>query len=155
LIHQRYQAGAVIAGTSAGAAMMPEVMIVEGDPVTNPRPEVVELRQGLGFLKGVLIDQHFSQRGRQGRLLTALVQDASLLGLGIDEDTAIIVKEDQFEVVGSGAVTVFDESESVYNNLDQLLHDEDLAIFGVKMHILPDGYRFSLSTHKPIRPVGQ
>jgi cyanophycinase len=153
-LQARSQSGLVIAGTSAGAAMMPDVMIVEGDSATNPRPDTVELCPGLGFLPGIVIDQHFAQRGRLGRLLTALVREPSILGIGIDEDTAILVKGNEFEVVGSGAVTVVDETDSTYNNLDQLLHDEDLAIFGVKLHILPNGYRFNLESHKPIKPAG-
>ncbi|MEO1400840.1 MAG: cyanophycinase [Cyanobacteria bacterium J06635_1] len=154
LIHERCQAGVIVAGTSAGAAMMPDVMIEAGDSTTNPRPETVEMGPGLGFLPGIVIDQHFSQRGRLGRLLTALVLEPSILGMGIDEDTAILVEGTEFVVIGSGAVTVVDESDSGYNNLDQLLHDEDLAVFGVKMHVLPNGYRFDLSQRKPIRPRG-
>ncbi|MEM9162569.1 MAG: cyanophycinase [Cyanobacteria bacterium P01_F01_bin.4] len=152
LIHERCQAGVIVAGTSAGAAIMPDVMIEEGDSTTNPRPETVEMGPGLGFLPGIVIDQHFSQRGRLGRLLSALVLEPSVLGLGIDEDTAILVEGTEFVVIGSGAVTVVDESESGYNNLDQLLHDEDLAVFGVKLHVLPNGYRFDLRHRKPIRP---
>jgi Cyanophycinase and related exopeptidases len=74
----------------------------------------------------------------------------AVLGLGIDEDTAIIVNGDEFEVIGSGAVTVVDESEATHNNLDGLLKDEAIALCGVKLHILPHGYRFNLKTHQPL-----
>ncbi|NEP17913.1 MAG: cyanophycinase [Leptolyngbya sp. SIO4C1] len=151
-LHQRCSEGVIIAGTSAGAAIMPDRMIEAGDSDTNPRPETVEMGPGLGFLPGIVVDQHFTQRGRLGRLLTALVMQPSALGIGIDENTAILVEGSEFEVIGTGAVTVIDETDSSYNNLDQLLHDEDLAIFGVKLHILPNGYRFNLTTRKPIRP---
>lgn len=150
LIQQRFSEGMVIGGTSAGAAVMPDVMIVEGDSETNPRVEIVEMGPGMGFLPGVVIDQHFSQRGRIGRLISALAQQPAVLGFGIDENTAIVVKDHQFEVVGEGAVTVIDESEITHSNLDQVLKDEDLAICGAKLHILPHGYKFDLNTRKPI-----
>jgi cyanophycinase len=148
-IHKRHAEGIVVGGTSAGAAIMPDVMIVEGWSDTHPQVNAVELGPGMGFLPGVLIDQHFAQRGRLGRLLSALLLDPSVLGFGIDEDTAILVEGDEFEVIGSGAVTVVDESETTYNNLDHLLKDEPLAVFAVKLHILPEGYRFNLATRLP------
>lgn len=149
-IHQRHEAGAVIGGTSAGAAMMPDEMIVGGASVSNPSVDAVRLGPGMGFLPGIAIDQHFAQRGRLGRLLAALLLQPAVLGLGIDEDTAIIVDGDEFEVVGSGAITVVDESEATHNNLDDLLKDEAIAVCGVKLHILPHGYRFNIKTHSPI-----
>lgn len=99
-IHDRHQAGTVIGGTSAGAAMMPDEMIIGGASVSNPSVDAVEMGPGMGFLSEIVIDQHFAQRGRLGRLLAALVLHPAILGLGIDEDTAIIVKGDEFEVVG-------------------------------------------------------
>ncbi len=149
-IHKRYEAGAVIGGTSAGAAMMPDEMIVGGASVSNPSVDAVSMGPGMGFLPGIVIDQHFAQRGRLGRLLAALVLQPAVLGLGIDEDTGIIVNGDEFEVIGSGAVTVVDESEATHNNLDGLLKDEAIALCGVKLHILPHGYRFNLKTHQPL-----
>lgn len=149
-IHRRYAEGIVVGGTSAGAAMMPDVMIVEGDSETNPRLEIVEMGPGMGFLPGVVIDQHFLQRGRLGRLLSAVTQQPVVLGFGIDENTAIAVSNDQFEVIGEGAVTIVDVAELTHTNLGQILKDEDLAICGAKLHILPHGYRFDLKTRKPI-----
>lgn len=151
-IHKRHQIGAVIAGTSAGAAIMPDVMITDGDSDTHPRLDAVELGDGMGFLTGILVDQHFAQRGRLGRLLTALLLEPSVMGLGIDENTAVIVEGDELEVIGEGAVTVVDESDTTHNNLDRLLRDDPLAVFGVKLHILPNGYRFNLSTRRPKKP---
>jgi cyanophycinase len=132
--------------------MMPYKMIVEGEAETEPRVEVAEMDYGLSFLPKVVIDQHFAQRGRLGRLLSALIQDRYLLGFGIDEDTAIVVSGDEFKVVGNGSVTVLNESESGYNNLSDIREDENLAIFDVKLHILPHGYRFNLKTLKPSPP---
>jgi cyanophycinase len=149
-IHRRHQEGAVIGGTSAGAAMMPDEMIVGGASVSNPSVDAVQMGPGMGFLPGIVIDQHFAQRGRLGRLLAALVQQPAVLGLGIDEDTAIVVKGDEFIVVGQGAITVVDETSATHNNLQGLLMDEAIALCNVKLHILPSGYRFNLKTHQPI-----
>ena len=149
-IHKRHGEGAVVGGTSAGAAMMPDEMILGGASVSNPSVDAVTMGPGMGFLPGIIIDQHFAQRGRLGRLLAALVLQPAALGLGIDEDTAIVVNGDEFRVIGQGAVTVVDESTSTHNNLDGLLKDEAIALCGVKLHILPHGYRFNLKTHLPI-----
>ena len=151
-IRQRQTQGAIVGGTSAGAAMMPNKMIVEGDSTSSPRVETVEMGAGMGFISGVIIDQHFAQRGRLGRLLSALLLEPADIGFGIDENTALIVDGDHLKVLGEGTVTVVDEKESNYNNLDKSLKDEALAIFGAKLHILPSGYEFNLQTRQPISP---
>lgn len=130
--------------------MMPDQMIIGGASVSNPTVDAVELGPGMGFLPGVVVDQHFSQRGRLGRLLAALVLEPAVLGLGIDEDTGIIVEGDEFTVIGSGAVTVVDESTATHNNLEGLLRDEPIALCDIKLHILPQGYRFNWKTHAPL-----
>ncbi|MBD1998873.1 cyanophycinase [Oculatella sp. FACHB-28] len=150
VIHRRYNEGIVVGGTSAGAAMMPDMMIVEGKSETNPSVDAVEMGPGMGFLPGIVVDQHFAQRGRLGRLISALVQQPAVLGIGIDENTAVIVTGDEFEVVGEGAITVVDESGTTHNNLEGLLKDEPLAVCGVKLHILPHGYRFNWRTRQPV-----
>lgn len=152
VIRKRYADGAVIAGTSAGAAVMPNQMIVEGESGTNPRLDAVDMGPGMGFLPGVVVDQHFAQRGRLGRLLSAILLEPSVLGFGIDENTAVIVSGDEFEVIGEGAVTVVDESEKTYNNTNKVLKDEPVAVFGIKLHVLPEGCRFNLVTRQPIAP---
>lgn len=152
-LHKRYQDGIVVGGTSAGAAMMPETMIVEGISETNPRVEIVEMDHGMGFLPGVVIDQHFAQRGRLGRLLSAVAQQPHLLGLGIDENTGVVVSDSKLEVIGAGAVTVVDLRATTHSNLDKLLRDENLALCDVKLHILPEGYRFNLESRRPIVKV--
>ncbi|MEG4858978.1 cyanophycinase [Microcoleus sp. K1-B6] len=149
-MHKRFSEGIIIGGTSAGAAMMPDMMIIEGDSETNPRVDVVAMGPGMGFLPGVVIDQHFAQRGRLGRLVSALLLQPAVLGFGIDENTAILVHGDELEVIGENAVTVIDESEKLHDNLDGLLKDEPLAICGAKLHILPHGYRFNLKTRQPV-----
>lgn len=149
-MHKRYSEGIIIGGTSAGAAMMPDMMIIEGDSETNPRVDVVAMGPGMGFLPDVVIDQHFAQRGRLGRLVTALLLQPAVLGFGIDENTAILVSGDELEVIGENAVTVIDESEKLHDNIDGRLKDEGLAICGAKLHILPHGYRFNLKTRQPV-----
>ncbi|MBD0386388.1 MAG: cyanophycinase [Nostoc sp. C3-bin3] len=148
-IHERFAEGAVIAGTSAGAAVMPDKMIVEGDSQTNPRMEIIDMGPGLGFLPGVVIDQHFLQRGRLGRLISALIQEPADLGFGIDENTAMVVTDRQVEIIGEGSVTIVDV-ESTYDNMGEILKDEALAICGAKLHMLPRGYKFDLKTRQPI-----
>jgi cyanophycinase len=156
-IQKRYSEGAVIAGTSAGAAIMPEVMIVRGDSETSPRNNAVTLGAGMGFVSGIVVDQHFAQRGRLGRLLTALVLQPSVIGVGVDENTALIVKGDEFEVVGEGAVTIVDESELTYKSSDmrrkQTWHNPSMSVFGVKLHILSEGCRFNVKTRQPFPPI--
>ncbi|MBE9180100.1 cyanophycinase [Oculatella sp. LEGE 06141] len=149
-MHQRYADGCIIAGTSAGAAMMPRTMIIGGDSETSPRVEIVDMDPGMGFLPGVVIDQHFSQRGRLGRLLAAVAQKPHLLGIGIDENTAIAVSDGEFEVLGEGTVTIVDLGEVTHSNLEHILRDEDLALCNVKLHILPHGYRFVLKDRVPV-----
>lgn len=153
-IHRRYQEGIIVGGTSAGAAMMPDIMIIEGDSETNPRFNVVDMGPGMGFLPGVVIDQHFSQRGRLGRLISALAQQPAVLGFGIDENTAMIVSDNKFEVIGQGIITVVDETTATHSNADEILKDEPLALCGARLHILPHGYKFDLNTRKPITNDG-
>lgn len=150
MLHKRFSEGIVIAGTSAGAAMMPDMMIVEGESETNPRMEVVNMDRGMGFLPGVVIDQHFAQRGRLGRLLSAVAQQPVNLGFGIDENTAIAVNGKELEVIGEGAVTIVDIANITHNNVDELLKDEPLALCGATLHILPDGYKFDLEKRSPM-----
>ena len=144
LLHEKFAQGLVIGGTSAGAAMMPNMMIVEGESETHPSIDSVRLEPGMSFLPEVAIDQHFAQRGRLGRFVSALMQQPATLGFGIDEDTAVAVNGDELEVIGSGAVTIVDVSSLTHNNYKESLHDEALAICGAKLHILPHGYRFNL-----------
>jgi cyanophycinase len=150
MLHRRFAEGLVIAGTSAGAAMMPDAMIVEGEGETNPRMEVANMDQGMGFLPGVVIDQHFAQRGRLGRLLAAVAQQPVVLGFGIDENTAIAVKGNEIEVIGEHSVTIVDVANLTHNNVTELLKDEPLALCDVKLHILPHGYRFDLKNRSCI-----
>ena len=145
LLKKAYKEGGVIAGTSAGASMMSEIMVVEGKDDEAPRKCTLKMAPGMGLLEGVIIDQHFNQRGRIGRLLAAVAQNPNVLGIGIDEDTAMIVnKELEFSVEGSGVVTIVDGREISYTNISEQYQDDPLAITNVKIHILPRGYGFNL-----------
>jgi cyanophycinase len=130
--------------------MMSSVMIVGSAPTMTLRAGVVELGSGLGFLPGVLIDQHFEQRGRLRRLLAAIAQHPHELGLGIDEDTCVVVTGHTFEVFGTGSVTVVDAGGLTHTNLGEVERHELLAICGVRIHVLPAGYRFDLQAREPV-----
>jgi cyanophycinase len=149
-IHKRFAEGIVVAGTSAGAAMMPDTMIVEGEAETNPRMEVARMDRGMGFLPNVVVDQHFAQRGRLGRLLSALAQQPANLGFGIDENTAIAINGKDLEVIGEGAVTIVDMANITHTNVEGLLKDEPLALCNATLHILPHGYKFDLERRQPV-----
>lgn len=155
LMHERYEKGLVIGGTSAGAAMMGNSMILGGGSKENPRVGEVEIGPGMDLIIGAIVDTHFSARGRHGRLLAAVAHYPQDLGLGVDEDTAMIVNKSEFEVIGSGAVTVIDAGAMSYTNLPYVGRDEGLALYGVELHVLPAGEKFSLTERKPILKEGR
>jgi cyanophycinase len=148
-IRRRCEKGAVLAGTSAGAAMMSNSMFIRGRSEVNPRFGSVDLGPGMDFIRGVLIDTHFSQRGRMGRMMAAVAHYPQDIGLGIDENTAMVIEEEKFEVVGEGAVTVVDGGAMSFSNLPYVSDGESLALFDVKVHVLPAGCGFHLSERKP------
>lgn len=150
VLHERFAAGLLLAGTSAGASMMSSTMIVKGEAETNPRKGIVEMAPGMEFIQGVVVDQHFAQRGRLGRLLTAVAQYPHHLGLGIDENTAVVVEDQVIRVIGSGAVTIVDAGQLIYSNAQELKNNDDLALCGIQLHILPSGYRFHLRRRVPV-----
>ena len=138
------QAGAVVAGTSAGASAMSSHMIAFGASGATPKHRMAQIAAGLGVLPGVIIDQHFQQRNRLGRLLSLIAQNPSLLGLGVDEDTAGVVGPDHImEVIGRGSITVVDGAKSETDAWEIHGH-RPLMISGVVLHSLPAGYRFDL-----------
>jgi cyanophycinase len=145
-IHAR---GGVIAGTSAGASVMPETMLVSGSSRESYRIGDLSMAPGLGLIRGVIIDQHFAQRGRVGRLLGALAQNPRLLGIGIDEDTAIVVEGAVFEVIGSGAVYVLDAAGVTQSNIAEERCDRALSIYDVRLHVLASGHQFDLDKRRP------
>lgn len=153
VLHRRRGQGLVLGGTSAGAAMMSGTMILGGPDEAAPRAGAVEVGPGMEFLRGVMVDQHFTRRGRTGRLVAALARYPHLLGVGIDEDTALIADGPQFRVLGSGAVTVIDLGPVTFNNVLELKTTDHLGICGVRVHILPDGFGFHMLDRTPIPPA--
>ncbi|MEW5991147.1 MAG: cyanophycinase [Chloroflexota bacterium] len=141
---ERFRHGAVIAGTSAGASAMSSHMIAFGASGATPKHRMAAIAAGLGVLPGVIVDQHFQQRNRLGRLLSLIAQNPSLLGLGVDEDTAGIVGPDHvLEVIGRGSVTVVDGAAAETDAWEVKGH-RPVMLSGVVLHSLPAGYRFDL-----------
>lgn len=148
-----YRCGALIAGTSAGASALSSTMIVGGLDNDQARKCTLKMAPGLGLMEQALIDQHFAQRGRLGRLLCGVAENPHVLGIGIDEDTAIRVEPDaRFFVLGSGAVTVIDGATLRDSNVSELAPNEILAIEGVTLHVLPREYGYDMKTRKVLPP---
>lgn len=142
--------GGVIAGTSAGATVMSETMLVAGTSSNTPRlGDVPRMAPGLGFLDDVIVDMHFSERGRIGRLLGAVAQNPRILGVGIDEDTAMVVQAGCVDVIGSGAVWFVDGVRAHGSNVAEAQEDDTLAIEDVTLHVLNAGRRFDLAQRRP------
>lgn len=147
-----YYSGGIVMGTSAGASVMSSTMVVEGNDNEPARKCTLKMAPGLGFMENTIIDQHFDQRGRFGRLLCGVAENPDVLGIGIDEDTAIKVYPDgHFEIIGSNSVTVIDGSTIKSSNVSELNQNELLAIVGVTVHTLPQGYGFDLNSREVLR----
>lgn len=137
--------GVHIAGTSAGAAFLSEHMIAYGDEGSTPRAGIVTMAPGLGLTNRIIVDQHFRQRDRLGRLLTAIAFNPFAVGVGLDEDTAAFIAPDEtLEVVGSGAVTIVDPSRIEYSSLDHAKLGEPVSLLGVTLHVVIRGGVFNL-----------
>lgn len=144
-----YKKGKLIAGTSAGASCLCSTMLVTGIEEASPQKCTIKMAPGLGFINDVIIDQHFSQRGRIGRLLNAVAQNPHVLGIGIDEDTAIVLEgKSEFSVIGKGAVSIVEGRYIRYTNVSELYPDEVLAIENAILHVVPAGYSFDLEERK-------
>ncbi len=148
------QAGVTIAGTSAGASAMSQHMIAFGRSGSTPSQRMVQLAPGLGLTERVIIDQHFRQRDRIGRLMTAVAYNPAMLGMGIDEDTAVIVGPDQqCEVLGSGCVTIVDGSQMQYTDIHRARRHDRIAAMGMTVHVLTAGCLYNLETRQPTPPT--
>jgi cyanophycinase len=146
----------VLAGTSAGAAGMSTSMIVRGESTSHPHKNSVRLSPGLGFLKNIIIDQHFTERGRISRLITAVSYNPYNLGIGIDENTAIIVNGDGvLEVYGVGSVTVVDGSQISYNEIAEVDENQAFSVCGVQLHVLRDGLIYDYLDRHPMQPPNE
>lgn len=141
--------GTPLAGTSAGAAIMAEHMIAGGRGGPSPRESGVELAPGLGLTNRVIIDQHFSQRWRMGRLLSALSFNPFVCGLGIDENTAAFIGPDgDAEIVGRGTVTVVDPADLRHSSMSYVRKAEAVSLIGLKLHVLAAGAHFNIETRE-------
>ncbi len=145
-MHQAFHTGGCcIAGTSAGAAALSRQMLAVGDTPALPYRDAVTLDIGLGMVHNAIVDQHFSERRRLGRLLSSLALRPDMLGVGIDEDTALLIERGQgIEVIGKGAVTLVD-GRNMQSNLPESSPDNPLELLNVVLHVLPAGKRYNLS----------
>lgn len=150
LLRTRNESGLHVAGSSAGAAFLSEHMIAFGDEGSTPRHGMVTLAPGLGLTNRIIVDQHFRQRDRLGRLLTALAYNPFAIGVGLDENTAAFIDGDEtVEVVGTGGLTIVDPSGVEYTTADLAFSaqkGEPVSLVGVKLHILVRGDRYNLHT---------
>ncbi|WP_226467814.1 cyanophycinase [Luteimonas panaciterrae] len=149
LIRARNAAGVHVAGTSAGASILSEHMIAFGKEGSSPRAGSVRLAPGLGLTNRFIIDQHFRQRDRLGRLVAALAYNPFAIGIGLDEDTAAFIGPDNtLEVEGSGAVTVVDAGGLSFSSMAEVSQSQPVCLLGLTVHILVQGATFNLKTRQ-------
>jgi cyanophycinase len=149
MIRSQNARGIHVGGTSAGASILSEHMIAFGDEGSSPIAGSVRLAPGLGLTNRFIIDQHFRQRDRLGRLATALAYNPFAIGIGLDEDTAAFIGPDNtLEVEGSGAVTVVDAADLQFSSMDQVEEGQPVCLLGLKIHILVAGATFNLHTRQ-------
>src|SRR5580704_6581987 len=148
LIRVRNAHGVTVGGTSAGASILSEHMIAFGDEGSSVIAGSVRLAPGLGLTNRIIIDQHFRERDRLGRLLTALAYNPFAVGIGLDEDTAAFISPDDIvEVEGTGGVTIVDGSEVTHSSIDKVGDGQPVCMLGLRLHILVAGATYNLNTH--------
>ena len=147
LIRARNAHGVTVGGTSAGASILCEHMIAAGDEGSSLIAGSVRLAPGLGLTNRIIIDQHFSERDRLGRLLTALAYNPFAVGIGLDEDTAAFISPDEIvEVEGTGGVTIVDGSDVSFSSIDTVSDGQPVCMLGLRLHFLVAGATFNLHT---------
>jgi cyanophycinase len=152
-IRRQNARGVPIAGTSAGASIMSEHMIAGGNSNSGPAEGNISLAPGMGLTNAVIIDQHFTQRNRLGRLLTASSYNPFLLGLGIDEDTAAFIGPDNvLEVVGSGTVTVVDASHLTHSSMWEAEEGQAISLLGLRIDVMGEGCRYDMTNRLAFPP---
>jgi cyanophycinase len=150
-LEERFREGLLVGGTSAGAVVLCGTMIIRGQGETVSR-NGVEMAPGLGFWPNAIVDVHFDRSGRVHRLLSVVAQNPGILGLGLDVDTAVEVEPGKrFTVVGRGSAIVID-GRVTHSTADRASSDAPIAMFGVNVHVLPDGYGYDLAEHAPLMP---
>ena len=145
-----------LAGTSAGAAVMGHHMIAGGGSGESPNRSLVDLATGLGILPEVIVDQHFQNRNRMARLISANATHPERLGIGIDEDTCALVEGDgMLQVMGKGTVTIVDPGEVCYSNQPRIGATDPLSLHNLRVHILSYGDRYHLHQRTVLAPTHQ
>jgi cyanophycinase len=153
-LRERYAAGALIAGTSAGASAMGETMLVSRGPLEESHKVegAFYMTRGLGLISDLVIDQHFAQRARIERLIGAIAENPGVLGIGIDEDTGVIVEpEGVMRVIGTGAVYVADGRGITHTNVSEKAKGHTLSLFDVTLHVLNHGTGLDMRTRRPFK----
>ena len=154
-LRRRHLAGMVVAGTSAGAAVLSRHMISMGESGGTPRRRLVQMAQGLGFTPDLVVDQHFRRRDRMGRLVTALSYNPEPLGVGVDEDTAAMIDGDGvLRVLGSGGVTVVDASGLRFTDSHAVHRGQPVAMLGLRVDFLTSGCRYDTRRRVALAPEG-
>ncbi|MCH8684834.1 cyanophycinase [Pedomonas mirosovicensis] len=151
-VREIFEMGGVIAGTSAGASVMSDTMLVKGSNRESHRIGDLHMAPGLGLIRNVVIDQHFAERGRIGRLIGAVAHNPRVLGIGVDEDTAAIARGPKLRVIGHGAVYVVDGEGVSHSNITEAEPERVLTMFDVRMHVLSAGDGFDLASRRPVAP---
>lgn len=147
-----YYSGGLVMGTSAGASVMSSTMVVQGNDNEPAKKCTLKMAPGLDLINDTIIDQHFDQRGRFGRLLCGVVENPDVLGIGIDEDTAIkVFPDNHFEVIGTNAVTIIDGTTIKSSNVSEQRQNEMLAVIGATVHTLPQQYGFDMGKKEVLR----
>lgn len=153
-ILNRNAQGAVVAGTSAGASILSSHMVAFGSSGASPKQRMAQMVAGFGLIQNVIIDQHFRQRDRVGRLLMLVAGNPSLLGVGIDEDTAAIVSGDgRLEIAGRNSVTIVDGS-NMYSDIYKVKGHGSISISGAVMHVLTSGHQYDLHERRLLTQLG-
>jgi cyanophycinase len=148
-VRELWSAGGVIAGTSAGASVMSDVMLIGGASGESHRIGDLHMSAGLGLIPDVVIDQHFAERGRIGRLMGAVSQNPRMLGVGVDEDTAFILERRELRVIGAGAVYAVDGSGITHSNIAEGDDNSVLSVYDMRIHVLSAGDSLNLETRRP------
>src|SRR3954462_10084140 len=148
-VRQIYDRGGLVAGTSAGASVMSDTMLVKGSSGESHKIGDLHMAPGLGVVRNVIIDQHFAERGRFGRLFGAVAHNPRELGIGIDEDTALVLQGNRFEVIGNGCVYVVDGAGVTHSNIAEARPDRALSMYDVRLHVLSSGDAFDIVKRRP------
>jgi cyanophycinase len=152
-IQMRLDAGALIAGTSAGAAVFSDTMIYEGKSEAGLVKGSVLTTSGFGFVKDIVFDTHFMSRGRFGRLVQIITTNPTIIGVGIGEDSGVILLGDgTVEVIGNGQVIIIDGSDIAHSNIMDIKPGQPIAVENVRIHSLVNGYRYDFKKRLFLTP---